>query len=900
MSEHLRVMRLALLLLLAVTVFEGRAAAVSISGSARIGVYYRDGLLPSSTNNYRIWARRSDGHLATLLVGYDPDVLTANWVDRTPGNPPASRLVHQRGIDAISWENGAGQWEEHAVYVGGDGNLYDWRLLDGLTGANEWLSITPEPGHPLTGFVAIARRVDRVFIFATTVDFRLYAWEVTDWGAGTSNRYLLAGAGVSSSTMITASTAENGTYVRVFFNKTDNTVWSLKFTGAGPWTASTFAGPGAPASPCGLLAAAEGNIGGTAGYKTYLFCTRTGGTPHSTRIYYRSATGSGSTNFGAAWSSKSTPSGSVSTSGFRLTARRRAEAGNSTIEAFHLGASYQNLYQVEHTAGAADLGSVTDRGWDGESTAHPGGIVAAGPDARGDSDAYFVGQAHSASWLYRRVPSGDPGPWMNYGSGESWKNYATGTIATESSTAMFGGRAVVAAVYGCADPATCPGADTIWDNKTLWSNDEGDSFNPAGPQQVTPPPGAPPPPWDPNPAGSGDTWKHSFDPVVDFDDGGTAYLIHLTKVRDKNGVNRGSGIFLWTSSNGTFTYQGMLDADIPSGCDHPWLAVRRDRNGLDQIHAAWEVAGSVKYVQAPVNDLGQLFDPANAILINGAAGVLSIPRVTVSQGPFEDAYVVTPQLICRIPEGAEAPDAHGCHGYLEFGEDYKADSDGTLSFNGTDRTVRAIRNLSVATSWRDRHRVYYAWQKRELGQAEGSGPFDMRVASLDYDPIFGVITPGPIVSAIFPANDGSPQAFPELTVSEGPGIWNEIAYLSWYDWGQGLTCNSLDEDTGLWAVRANRCYQVRSALSTDQGLTWSSIGPNPFPWVSDPFYAPVMTGASGPPYDERFIGDYHAVTGDLLHTAHVAIMMPVGSADDEHANSIERGWMSDGFWYPYY
>lgn len=890
------------------TALEPVAAAltVTLTPSARLGVSFRDGVLPEPTSNYRIWARRQDGHLVTLQVRHNPTDLVNSWVDRQSGNPPYAQLMKDRGVDAVSWENAAGQWEEHAVYVGNDGNLYDWRLLDGVpTPGLNFLPITPEAGHPLTGFVTVARRADNVFIFATTTDFRLYAWEVTNWVGGNAARSMLEANGVSASTMIAATNEPTGAYVRVFYNRTDNTVRTKKFTGAGTWFTTTFDGPGSPdpSAPCGLLAAAEGNIGGTAGYKTYVFCTRTGGTPHSGRIYYRRATGNGNANFGpfasSSWSTKATPSGSVATSGFRLTARRRAEGapGNNTIEALLLGASYQDLYQVEHSAAANDLGNVTNLGWDGEATAHPGGIVAAGPDSVGGSDAYFIGQAHGANWLYRRKPPeyGEVDPWANYGASRTWKSYATGTIATESSTAMLGGKVAHAAIYGCRNPANCTPGERNFEIKVIWSDDEGDTPTPSLPVTISPPPGSPPIP----PAGpflEDDNWGSSYDPVVDFSDfNGTAFIVYLPKAY-RDGDNVGSAVALYTTTDGaTFTFQGLLDANATSGCDHPWLAVNRVVGGIDIVHVAWEVGGAVKYVRAPVNDLDELFNPANIRTIT--AGVLSIPRLAVSQGSVnQSAYVVTPQMICRLPEGVEAVDGHGCHGYLAFGEDYKSDTSPGLAFTGTNRTVRAIRNFSVAVSRELPTRVYYAWQDSESGL--GDAPFDMRVAHLDYDPIDGVINPGPIISHIFPADDGLHQAFPELTVTKGPFGWNEFVFLSYYDWGQGLTCNSFSEIDATWANRANRCYRVSFTGSYDRGSTWTtSLGTTQFPWVSDPFYAPSDSTVA--PFNSRFIGDYHAVTGDILHSAHVGVIMPVGSTDNDHAANVERGWVSDGAWWPY-
>jgi len=112
------------------------------------------------------------------------------------------------------------------------------------------------------------------------------------------------------------------------------------------------------------------------------------------------------------------------------------------------------------------------------------------------------------------------------------------------------------------------------------------------------------------------------------------------------------------------------------------------------------------------------------------------------------------------------------------------------------------------------------------------------------------------------------QTMPEVTVSQdGPFPLYRMIFATWYDWNNvtctvgGVTYQGLS-----WAD--SRCYQVNMARSVDFGLSWETI-PHVFPTVSDPALLPerVFNGVA----TERFLGDYHAVTGDILHSAHVAI-----------------------------
>lgn len=854
--------------------------AFVLTANARIAATSRP-----SNGVYHIWARRSDGHLVRLELDSDDDAYGI-WADQMPLGTPVAMNSVTPGVDGISWTNAGGHEEEHAAYVGQDNRIYDWRLIDGTPSVFQYIALNAPSGQTLTGQVAIGRRLDKIFLFVSTTSGRFYRYVVNDWNTVT---YTIEApvTGVSTTAMISATGPSDGSYVRAFFSKTDNTIWQYKYDGA--WTSVSFAGPGTTAGACALSAATEGQIGGTAGYRTYLFCTRTGGTPHDVSLYYKYSSGSGSTVFGA-WTSKTVPAGAVGTSGFGLTARRRAEAGANTLEAFLLGSVATNkLFHVEHTANAANLGpSVDSLGWDGETTSRRGGIVAAGRESRGYSDAFFLGQGQSvglgqsASWLYRRIDDlGGNIPsykWIQYGSADGWKTYRQGSWAnrpnpTESSTAIFGGRVVVVAMY---NDSTANGG-----NRMLWSENEGDT--PIGPTTIPTPPQLPN--WlDPGPPAP--TWNPGGDPTVDFDDSGKAYIVEMRRTKQGDGSDGGRGILVWSTTNGTPSLEMQVFGSSTEIVDHPWVAIYRNPGGADEVHIVWNIedGGPMRYTHAPVNDLDALTD--NIVDVQSGGLDLGIPRITVSQWDGT-AYVVWPFGICRIqPDGS-------CDGLLAFSGNYTPDSADSgsgseLQFPHTSNTFRAVRCFGAVADPGNPNTVYYAFQKREPGVNEGHGPMDLYVTRLDY--FAGDIDAGPRIPLTIDEDDGMHQTLPELTVSQD-GPTNRMLLATWYDWHNvSCTIGGIGYDGSDWQHSAR--YEVRMATSDDFGNTWDVI-PHSFPTISDPALLPKRQ-TSGGLATERFLGDYHAVTGDLLHSVHVAITAPVGGFDE--VTNIERGWFSHGYW----
>ena len=172
---------------------------------------------------------------------------------------------------------------------------------------------------------------------------------------------------------------------------------------------------------------------------------------------------------------------------------------------------------------------------------------------------------------------------------------------------------------------------------------------------------------------------------------------------------------------------------------------------------------------------------------------------------------------------------------------------------------------------------------------EHEGPFDIWLARLSYDQFQRQITPGARIP-LGVHGGGIHQTMPELTVSQD-GPLPRIFVATWYDWSDvNCTVGGTVYDGSDWA--SARCYDVSLAFSTNLGVDWYDL-PHAFPTVSDPALLPQrMPSPAGVP-TERFLGDYHAVRGDLLHSAHVAITAPVGGPDE--LTNIERGWVSHGY-----
>lgn len=872
------------------------ATAGNITVGGRIGATYRQ-IFPLGPYDYRIWARRADGHLVTLHLPYTSGApASANegfWADRMPTGAPAIQPKVQ-GVDAIAWKRATdGAWEEHVAYVGSDGRLYDWRLVNGGPVGGDYKSFGPPPGdHTLTGNVAISRRYNPAnqvtipIVYATTVGGRLLALRITNWDAGQYAWDVLAGNISTTYTMVAASDAQDGTYSRAFVTTSDDAnVRAYKYAGA--WTNTSLVGPGN--GPCGLLAAAEGTVG-PSNYKTYLFCTRSGGTA-SDSLYYRTATGPGSENFGVAWSVKSLPlnTGSVATTGYALTARRRLEVNYHRIDAFLLNnaATATRLFHVE--ANGAGLGGIAEIGPDGETTGRTGGLVATGPESNTYSETFFVGLSGGASRLYRRIGDEEfsslPRYWANHGGGELARNIETGVPGTppgtEGSTAFFGGQAVNVAVY--------TNTTTIDVVKVRWSTDDGETWGSPVPIPLPPAPDYVPPFGVPD-----DPYRYLIDPWVDFGDDGTAYVVALATQTDGGGscggIYSGRGTFVWEVRNGpgglSFTRYGPFDHVVAADNDRqdrPSISVYRNA-GADIVHVAWQwLGGPFRYAWAPAGQLGHVLNGLASHLrtIDPVFG-MGTPRLTVSQANGA-VYLVSAWGICRINDAADDcdpdwlfPDELICHSTFNT----------NLTFPGTERYIAAIRSFSAIASPTTGNQVYYAFQQAEDG-TDGDPPFDLWFSVITVDlGLPRTFTASPRQRLNMNPQDGWNQIMPELAVSRD-GPTNSALFATWYDWGLNHSCTV---ETGETYV--GRCYYVMGSESFDQGVSFS--GPGIFsagPADSDPDEIPGRCRDDPPKF--IYIGDYNSVNGDLLHSARTGVLGPIGP--NAETSNLVRWWASHGY-----
>jgi hypothetical protein len=213
--------------------------------------------------------------------------------------------------------------------------------------------------------------------------------------------------------------------------------------------------------------------------------------------------------------------------------------------------------------------------------------------------------------------------------------------------------------------------------------------------------------------------------------------------------------------------------------------------------------------------------------------------------------------------------------------------------DGFGQWFRVVNGFSVVASPRIANQVYYAFQRSE-GDWD-TLPMDVRYAVFTYNPANGLITLGPDLSADGQA--GVDELMPELTVThDAPALNSDTIFLSYYDWAHD-SC-TISGVTYSAALGNPRCYRVSEMISRNQGLTFTTeqVLPIASPNVpSDPAHFPFIVPSGS--NDHVFLGDYHAVRGEILHSAHTAVTAPVEpNGPTKQLVNVDRGWVSHGYW----
>lgn len=202
-------------------------------------------------------------------------------------------------------------------------------------------------------------------------------------------------------------------------------------------------------------------------------------------------------------------------------------------------------------------------------------------------------------------------------------------------------------------------------------------------------------------------------------------------------------------------------------------------------------------------------------------------------------------------------------------------SSANLEFGGT---------WTIVASPTDPHIVYHAFTKREVDAgANELDQVDVWANVLTWDGAGGFQGSQPVqVTDPTAYNDSRDQLQPALTATrEG------LVYVSWYD-------RRYDGGVAGCAGNLNRCYIPNRSISFDHGASWAWTRNIPVDAGNPKSDPALLPGRCAPNPNERFLGDYHIVNGDVLHSFHSVVGAPENGAV---AGTLTRGWVSGGYWW---
>jgi len=848
---------------------------------------------------WRVWAGRTDGNLVALETEGNFGAPPAQWTDF---GQITARPVGPQGVSATSWWNQATQIEyERAYYVNAD-FVVEIALENGVSVLQR--AIAGPAGKTLTSYFAVSRRYSAALnrnytlVYATVKDApnstsaRLYVLQIdttnnaaTWYALGTQNDY-------STTLPIAASNSPDGVYSRVFATTTavgqtlPDRLRHVRWDGALARVLDLGQPQNVPI--CSTIAAAEGDLGGPAGYRVYVFCTKRFAGESAVRFRHASGqTADNIANWGPNWLSTTTSS-AVKNSEYSLAATYRSV--DKRIHAFAL-ASDGRLFAASTPSGGGLLSSpMTYLGDDGEYATRSGGLAAtpAHPGPNGYPHLYYFGPNAAAGRLYRVV--GDPlkaPAWTNHGSSTGQGMIVDSMPATEPFTAFY--RNHVASVFMRALDNSAP-THSHW----AWSTDQGETWE--APHEL--------------PTGTVDfdpglpfvSNMDAGDPTLGFTDNGTAYALLLGSNRAGNcggapSGTRGSEVFLVKSTDFGANYSALQIDRRCSTCplsgssgtglapdgkhilDRPGLAVEQRGSGqADYVHMVWSDRDGpgfrIRYARAsdPVNVAPQSFllgKTSDATPVTGGVPVVSV-------GAQGAVYVGWNAGLCRIDWNTWS----SCIDFRNWqNEEVSQGAPGGLMrippYDSDEQWVTVVGQVAIVASRVDPNIVYYAFQRVESDGDE----LDVYFQVIEFDPVtnsFPIDQSAPIrINAT--ADDDIDQFMPEPTLTD-----DDRVFVTWYD---REACNG----------QLNNCFRSKRAVLRTNLLSFGyeqEIQINAADDPSDPLLLPARCGELD---GAHFLGDYHHVQGDHATSFHTVVGAPLGGPG--MTADLVRGWVSPGFYY---
>lgn len=745
------------------------AGGVGIPNSAQIG----STRVGTTDNDWRIWARRSDGTLVTVHRNSSP------WQWTALGTGGSN--INTAGVTTAWWLDGTTR-HERAYFVGVDGNLYEYAMTNG--GSGTWTAIGPPAAHTLTGHVtALTGSVSGnryVVVAATTTDGDLHR-VIKNITTGSVWTWALHGTGFSTGRPLTSTVSPDGTIWSFFAVKTTNTVSMMRYNPSVGWTDTNVGSPSG-VSVCYSLDAAQGQLSSTE-FRLILFCTRVDTTED--RVRYAYTTSATSTSF--TWTYATLPGGTiVDAIGNTLGAVDRPAGGsNYAIDGWVLG-NNDHVYLLTKNAGTAM--TVTDRGMTGEANSFTdGGLAAVRVGTNTYSRVVFNGSLNTADYLYTRA--GDDGAtwsWEALGAGEQVHQISgTGTPHTEAMIAEWNGKMIAASIHRPG-----PNPTDYAEVQSAWSSNDGYTW---GAQTVR----------DKN------GMQYTTDPTVVFTDAGKAYVVILG-VSFPTGLCtetwNSSKIYYQTTTDGS-TYSSPVNIFTGTTLDHEWVGIDQSRSP-DRLHFAWSnlTANTVEYRYL---DDGGSFGAVRTLAYGYGPPTLAV----APDGSVYVAWLNGSVWVCKLRSDLTDCD----HTPLALTGDLQVSTSDVLVGS---QYIRAKHSWSIQASPVTANRLYYLFQKLE---ADGDQK-DVYLSTGTYDPVARTWSWG-TPYAVTVTNDDKDQFNPALNVHLGGGGYMTLN-PSWYDRREDCAGGS------NWCIRRKRSYSNTGTgfLYTQDSQTGALTDPTLLPY----------------------------------------------------------------------
>lgn len=782
----------------------------------------------------RVWLTNSAG---SVVSRYDVPISAGTTIWVTHGAGTAS--ARAEGLASTYYVSGSRY--ENVFYVGTDGKLNRGVVVDG--GAITWTSFNPPTGKTLSGNIAagtfVASSTRYLVVAATTTDSKLYRLVMQTSGSGAT--WTDSSGGLTWISSDRLAVTSDDTILSIFGaqNTGSERLGLVRWTGSTWTTVNLSAPPGKRV--CDSISAAQGQLNST-DFRLVVACT-----PQTSvgEFYVATAPSASSTTF--TWSTVAIPDGHTPVGVGAALRVTDLFSGTQVVDTYVFMAGDTRIRRlvISPSQGFADLGLAP------EIDIYSPGVVAFGPTGT-VSKVYFLGIPNNlistGHLLYERTTAliADTNVQHYRAQGREQPNGLTWTnLYAEAKSSMWHG---TTAVNMLSRPGTGQPGD--WPRTYFTSSgDEGLTF--VSPQLIT------------NSVGS-TVYPYVSDPTAVVTDQRLMYAVQVGVLRStcSGAVSRAS-VYAVSTSNGT-SFSSPIEFEAINGgpttpIDHPYADIEHKPGAPDVIHVAWWVVGAGTIHYAALTEGSTSVSWVNLGVPSGSGGP---PRVTANDAGRVIVYYGQGNQVylCELKS-----DRSGCNSpgwqIVPAGFGY-SNPFGGPGVSGSSVYMRAEYPISMSLSDVS-DTLFYCFSQTEPTMRENPSDNDTR-EEMDSGCTTAVRDgTGNWVFNTTPvwleaSDDDHDQFAPEVVVtSEDDALVTnkQTAIITWY---------SRTDDPG------NYYYKIKKTVSTNElGSVQPAIalisGEQ-----SDPEYLPRHCADA----NVRFIGDYSASEGDILHARPVAVSVP--------------------------